>query len=1506
MKRFSFAYKSGHGPVKRLSASILVIAMLMQLMQAALIPYVYAEEVVSSDSAVAAAEEMPQDMIAETEDKQDPDESSSAEEQVAAADGTVSEDADKVSLPADEEDAQEEKIQDSVSEEQDPKDESSVIQDAAEVVSSQEEEQKDAPEAAAPDEAASEITEPSGSVIAEETETAASGDESEKNTAETAEETIETAVETAEETVETAEGETEPFEKVISEGITASDGKAYLISVTYDETSGIPENGPMLRVSEITESDVLYTDYMDKTAEELGVDETGLSHAVAFDISIVSTDDPAYEYEPECPVKVAIEIPDEDPDIAKNSEVVHFGDEIEKMESRYEDDAIQFETEGFSVYVIVPGTSEEPEHEDDPLGLDGNTYYIGSRVTKNGNVARSVYYMMDTLVTSTNNVRQIRKTAANDISSAVPYHFVSAGENGKYYIYRTESGGVEKYIQEATGGSGKDFNFVNSIDTATAFTVTTRNGAFVIKSGNKSFNVQGEDAGPGFQLYTATNNQEDLMQLIDVTTVSIDSDMLNLDGVNAVIVSKQNASSGRAMMASLTNGTRLKTEDVTLETSSGSTRVRAASDDKEITVWTFESAGGKYYLKADTGEYLVLTSSGLSLASSKDSASVISVVTGTAGTQYEGMYRFAVLEEDKLGATALKLNGNQFVVDSTNGDVRQSSQWLSLALPDSIDITYKYDTLPDGVTAEGLPTNTTETVSWGDGTTVLAESATDEIHASSPKRDVTYEFSGWKINGTEYSAGSSQSLSVISGGKDIVAEAVWEETEVVYKPVTVEYVVEATPIEHTMNFDPLPKTTGEPQEEISSENAGEYVLQDVDNHYYTRVREEGLVKHFPYFTYEFKGWKTESGEIIYPGTEIDLLARDENGGYLFDADEDGRTVLVSAWSYTWSTNVGSYPSACFSFWNKVTSEENGDPDRTDIPERMEGWTPSVSGAIIHGLDKDGNIIYSDEIGYPARGGNSSPNIGTYYEQHPQSNVGGRYMMMSHVDLTIRGADEAIRQLASDGYTTSDSLAGEVKWKLSSMPTDEEVLEGLRRLINNGDAYLLDENDRRIPASELTTQNFKVYWVQVKYQSGARDGWNVNGTIMRRSPYADLTVTKQVTGEAGDTDGTFTFTLAVDDDTTSFTVLRGEETETVANSGTFTLSAGESVTIKDLPRNTDITLSEAVNDYAAAWKLDGENLDSESADGASSVLFSIDEDATITVTNRKEPVTLEGYSGEYDGQSHPAVLTSETTAGATVEYSTDGGTTWSSNIPSITNVGDITVIVRVNDPVRGNGTATATLSITASDDLTITTTDYSGIYDANSHEASVAANVTEGTEIQYSTDNGETWTTEVPSITNVGTVNVLVKATKPNYVTAEGSLTLEVTAKAVTVKANNSTKVYGDEDPEFSAAVTGTLGSDTVEYTISRTGDDEDVGTYEGVIVPAGEEIQSNYKVTYQNGNFEITRSDELAVTTTDYSGTYDANSHEASVAANVTEGTEIQYSTDNGETWTTEVPSITN
>ena len=165
-----------------------------------------------------------------------------------------------------------------------------------------------------------------------------------------------------------------------------------------------------------------------------------------------------------------------------------------------------------------------------------------------------------------------------------------------------------------------------------------------------------------------------------------------------------------------------------------------------------------------------------------------------------------------------------------------------------------------------------------------------------------------------------------------------------------------------------------------------------------------------------------------------------------------------------------------------------------------------------------------------------------------------------------------------------------------------------------------------------------------------------------------------------------------------------------------------------------------------------------------------------------------------------------------------------------------------------------LTITKAGTMTLTPEltgkDAEKVYDGQPLSGGATASVKEGTKITYSTDGGETWSETLPSITDVGTLKVKAKAENKNYEDATVEYTLKVTRKAVTVKADNKSKVFGEKDPELTATVTGTIGKDTVEYTLSRkTG--EDVDTY--TITPSGKAEQGNYSVTYATGTLTITR-----------------------------------------------------
>ncbi len=74
-------------------------------------------------------------------------------------------------------------------------------------------------------------------------------------------------------------------------------------------------------------------------------------------------------------------------------------------------------------------------------------------------------------------------------------------------------------------------------------------------------------------------------------------------------------------------------------------------------------------------------------------------------------------------------------------------------------------------------------------------------------------------------------------------------------------------------------------------------------------------------------------------------------------------------------------------------------------------------------------------------------------------------------------------------------------------------------------------------------------------------------------------------------------------------------------------------------------------------------------------------------------------------------------------------------------------------------------------------------------------------------------------------------------------------KNVTVEAKDYEKAARTDDPTFEATVTGVVGTDNINYTITRP-DGETAGTY--TLTPSGEDIQGNYKVVeWKTGTLTI-------------------------------------------------------
>ena len=195
------------------------------------------------------------------------------------------------------------------------------------------------------------------------------------------------------------------------------------------------------------------------------------------------------------------------------------------------------------------------------------------------------------------------------------------------------------------------------------------------------------------------------------------------------------------------------------------------------------------------------------------------------------------------------------------------------------------------------------------------------------------------------------------------------------------------------------------------------------------------------------------------------------------------------------------------------------------------------------------------------------------------------------------------------------------------------------------------------------------------------------------------------------------------------------------------------------------------------------------------------------------------------------------------------------------VGKYEITVK-GDKLQGNYTVTyvaGTLTITSQSidpgtDPEKPNPDYTGakvnspkdeVYDGNEHKWIPTVTDKADKKLEAGTDYTVEYSTK--NFKDVGTIDVTITGIG-NY-SGTVTRTYKITPKSVTVTAEDKTKVFGEADPKLTAKVAGTLGNDTVEYTLSRKAG-EAVGKY--TITASGKAEQGNYSVTYVAGTLTIT------------------------------------------------------
>ena len=222
------------------------------------------------------------------------------------------------------------------------------------------------------------------------------------------------------------------------------------------------------------------------------------------------------------------------------------------------------------------------------------------------------------------------------------------------------------------------------------------------------------------------------------------------------------------------------------------------------------------------------------------------------------------------------------------------------------------------------------------------------------------------------------------------------------------------------------------------------------------------------------------------------------------------------------------------------------------------------------------------------------------------------------------------------------------------------------------------------------------------------------------------------------------------------------------------------------------------------------------------------------------------------------------------------------------------------------------------DITITAASDSWTYDGKTHKNNnvtvTSGNLFTGDEL-VATASGS-----VKDVSDTATGNNPVKSgykimhgdkdvtSSYNITTVAGTLT--VNRANITVRADNKSRRFDEDEPELTATVIGLAEGDDeslITYTIGRDSGD-DVNTY--TITPSGDAVQGNYNVAYETGSFQITKANLPTLTDaqkpTANKIVGDDKAHELVTAPeSLPDGyTSIEYSLGN-DSWSTDIPTVT-
>ena len=232
----------------------------------------------------------------------------------------------------------------------------------------------------------------------------------------------------------------------------------------------------------------------------------------------------------------------------------------------------------------------------------------------------------------------------------------------------------------------------------------------------------------------------------------------------------------------------------------------------------------------------------------------------------------------------------------------------------------------------------------------------------------------------------------------------------------------------------------------------------------------------------------------------------------------------------------------------------------------------------------------------------------------------------------------------------------------------------------------------------------------------------------------------------------------------------------------------------------------------------------------------------------------GLQPVYTG-SALALVSAGSATGGRMEYRLDGKP-WSQDIPTAIEPGDYTVYYRVVGD--SNHTDLAAASVTAKikkmTQTGISASDTKVDYDGQPHGITVSLTDSTGVTVWYGA-SADACNQASLTYVNAGVYTIYYKVVKANAEDYTGSATLTIRPVALTVKADDGQKVYGESDPAaFGWSITSgkLVGEEQLTgITVTREmGETVRTGGY--AITPSQQAgANPNYSITFQTGTFTI-------------------------------------------------------